>query len=163
MTPAELKTLREACGLSLPHLAALSGVQERTARYWESGQTIVPADVAAMITQLDAQLTHAAQQGASTITDYASAHPGQQLSDVVLVRYKSDADLHRFRPDMQGLPTTSHAAIIYRARTLLARSSIPCRIVFMAPDDYTAWLAKRQDTEATRAEWAALQIPASHL
>lgn len=163
MTPAELKTLRAACGLSLPHLAALSGVQERTARYWESGQTIVPADVSAMITQLDAQLSQAAQQGVSTVTDYASAHPGQKLADVVLIRYKTDADLHRFRPDMRGLPTTSHAAIIYRARSLLARSGIPCRIVFMDPDDYINFRGLRQDTESTRAEWAALQIPESHL
>lgn len=161
MTPAELKTLREACGLSLPNLAAMSGVQERTARYWESGQSAVPADVSDMISKLDLQLTIAANQAVHVIAEHARAHPDQQLTDIVLVRYKNDADLHRFRPDMQGLPTTCHAAIIYRTRAALQDADIPTRIVYMQPEAYTAWLGKRKDTEPTRAEWAALQIPES--
>jgi len=161
MTPAELKTLREACGLSLPNLAALSGVQERTARYWESGQSTVPTDVADMISKLDLQLTLSANQAVHVIADHARANPDQQLEDIVLVRYKTDADLHRFRPDMQGLPATTHAAIIYRARAALQEADIQVRIIYMRPDDYTAWIGKRKDTEPTRAEWAALQIPES--
>lgn len=156
MTPAELKTLREACGLSLPHLAALSGVQERTARYWESGTSRIPADVSAMIAQLDAQLTLAAHQGVHVIAEQARAHPDQPL-EIILIRYRTDADLHRYRTDMQALPASTHAAILYRTRAALESEGIPSRIVYMRPDDYEAWRGKRKDTEPLRAEWAAQQ------
>ena len=159
MTPAELRTLREACCLSLPQLAAAAGVQERTARYWESGHSGVPADVADLITRLDAQLTMASHQAVHVIAEFARAHPGAQLAEIVLIRYRTDADLQRFRIDMQGLPATTHAAIIYRTRAALAGEGIASRIVYMQPDDYTTWRGKRKDTEPLRAEWAVLQIP----
>ena len=56
MTPAELKTLREACGLPQSWLAHQAQVNERTVRYWESGKSSVPDDVAALISRIDAQL-----------------------------------------------------------------------------------------------------------
>ena len=160
MTPAELRTLREACGLTLPQLAAAAGVQERTARYWESGHSTVPADVAAMVQQLDAQLTQAAHQAVHVIAEHARAHPEQPL-EIVLIRYRTDADLHRYRADMAALPATTHAAILYRTRAALEGEGIPNRIVFMDPDSYEAWRGKAKDTEPLRAEWAALQIPES--
>lgn len=159
MTPAELRTLREACGLSLPQLAALAGVQERTARYWESGQSGVPADVADVVLRLDAHLTLAAHQAVAVVADMARAHPGDALAEIVFLRYRSDADLHRYRADMQGLPATAHAAIVYRTRAALAEQRIPCRIVYMVPEAYQAWLGDGVDSETQRAAWAGLQVP----
>ena len=49
MTPAELKTVREACGLPQSWLAHRAQVNERTVRYWESGKSSVPDDVAAWL------------------------------------------------------------------------------------------------------------------
>lgn len=154
MTPAELKTIREACGLTLPDLAAMAGVQERTARYWESGKSAVPADVEELINRLDISLTLAANQAVHLIAEHARKNPDAQI-DVVLIRYKTDDDLHRYRPDMQDLPATAHAAIIYRTRATLANADIPSRIIYMEPDAYSAWLGKRKDNEATRSAWAA--------
>lgn len=159
MTPAELRTLREACGLSLPQLATLAGVQERTARYWESGQSNVPADVADVVLRLDGHLSLAAQQAVDAVADFARARPEGDLADIVFLRYRSDADLHRYRPEMVGLPATAHAAIVYRTRAVLAGSGIPCRIVYMVPDAYTDWRGARVDSETLRAEWAGLQVP----
>lgn len=159
MTAAELRTLREACGLSLPQLAAMADVQERTARYWESGQSAVPADVADIVLKLDAHLNLCAHQAVAAVADFARAHPGQQLADIVLLRYRGDADLHRYRADMQGLPATTHAAIVYRTRAALEGEGIASRIVYMVPEAYQAWLGKRADTEAVRAAWAGLQVP----
>lgn len=156
MTPAELKTVREACGLSLPQLATACGVQERTARYWESGSTPVPADVADLISKLDDRLTLASHQAINFIVDAARANPVRPL-DIVLIRYRTDADLHHYLPDMQGLPATTHAAMLYRTRSALDGDGIPSRIIYMRPDDYEAWLGKRKNTEPLRAEWAGTQ------
>jgi DNA-binding transcriptional regulator YiaG len=160
MTPAELKTLREACGLSLPKLAAICGVQERTARYWESGKTTVPADVQARVYHLDAQLTLIAQQAINTVAEVIQRQ-GSAPAYITLLRYRTDADLDHFHPSptLATCHTGTHAAMLYRIYNTLQRQSIPCRIVYMEPEAYQNWLIATQqtDTEATRSAWAALQ------
>lgn len=164
MTPAELRTLREACGLSLPQLAALCGVRERTARYWESGRSKVPSDVAATIAQLDASLTEAAHRSARLAChlcdrEAGALAQGSRPREIILLRYSTDADLAHYRPDMRHLSTTTHAALLYRTRSLLREEGLTCRIIYMRAHDYEAWRGQRPDDEATRAQWAALQRP----
>lgn len=160
MTPAELKTLREACGLSLPQLAALCQVQERTARYWESGKTSVPTDVQNRVYNLDVQLTLIANQAIKTVASVIQRQ-GKAPANITLLRYRTDADLDRFHPSptLATCYTSTHAAMLYRIYNTLQRESIPCRIVYMEPEAYTAWLKStaQTDTEATRSTWAALQ------
>ena len=118
MTPAELKTLREACGLPQSWLAHQAGVNERTVRYWESGKSSVPDDVAALISRIDAQLDTAARGALEQAQALATAHGAPQT--ITLYRYDNDAEMWERRPDMAGLPVTCHAALLARARRLLS-------------------------------------------
>lgn len=156
MTPAELKTIREACGLSLPQLATMAGVQERTARYWESGHSSVPDDVAALVLNIDRTLDQAVAQALEVVRQQIAAHGGELPQEMVLLRYRTDADLAEFRADMAGMPASTHAALLYRTRAALADLHVASRIVYMEPDDYRAWLGREPDTEDRRAAWAAL-------
>jgi transcriptional regulator with XRE-family HTH domain len=157
MTPAELKTIREAVGLSVPDLAALAGVQERSVRYWESGRSAVPDDVASIVTRLDQQLAGTTRQLVDLVREQIQAMGGQAPADIVLLRYRENADLWRFRPDMKPFPTATHGALLARCRAGLADLHVKTRIVYMEPDAYNQWLAGREDGDALRSEWAALQ------
>lgn len=161
MNGAEFKTLREACGLTVPDMAKLAisprtgeAVGERTVRYWESGSVPVPGDVAEMLEQLDTMLSHAADQALETWRAAVQTH-GQGPDLVYLVRYRENEDLWRYRPDMKGLPATCHAALINRARLALASVACHTKIIWMEPAEYSKWLAGRKDSEALRAAWAA--------
>ena len=118
MTPAELKTLREACGLPQSWLAHQAQVNERTVRYWESGKSSVPDDVAALISRIDAQLDTAARGVLEQAQALTTTHGAPQT--ITLYRYDTDAELWERRPDMAGLPVTCHAALLARARRLLS-------------------------------------------
>ncbi len=152
MTPAELKTLRESLGLSAQWVADQSGVRLRTVQYWEAGRMPVPEDVAALLSRIDAQYERAVSEALAAINEAP-----EKPAEVVLVRYRSDADLWRFRPDMEPLPASSHAALLSRLRRALWTAGVPSVIEYMEPDEYLAWLGKRKDTDAMRAAWAAAQ------
>lgn len=158
MTAAELKTLREAIGLTVPDLAALAGVQERTVRYWESGRNAVPDDVAAQVEAIDQRLTDMAAAAMRQVRETAAAQGGLPAS-VVLVRYRENADLWRCHPGFRPLPVTTHAALLARTRAALADLHVRSVIQYMEPAQYAQWLAGRPDSEAMRSAWAAEQIP----
>lgn len=157
MTPAELKTTRESLGLPVAWLAERAGVQERTVRYWESGHTPVPADVAQLVQALDEMIDRTVQEGMEQIRRASQA--GMHPETVVLVRYRTDDELWAFRSDMKGLPATAHAVLISRLRRALWADGIPSLIQFMDPHAYREWLNGRKDDEPLRAEWAA-SLPA---
>lgn len=161
MNGAEFKTLREACGLSVPDMSRLAisprtgeKVGERTIRYWESGSVPVPDDVAEILTKLDTMLSHAAQQALEAWRAAVKTH-GQGPDMVYLVRYRENEDLWRYRADMKGLPATCHAALINRARLALWGVGCATKIVWMEPGEYSKWLAGRKDSESLRVAWAA--------
>ncbi len=156
MTPAELKTMREAVGLSVPDLAALAGVQDRSVRYWESGRNAVPADVAAMVEGLDARLDGLTGQLVAVVRDLISRR-GSAPEEITLLRYRENADLWHFRPDLKPYPATTHGALLARCRAALADLHVKTRIVYMEPQAYAQWLTGRADSETARSEWAALQ------
>lgn len=195
MTGAELATWREFAGLSREDLAHLAGVQPRTVKHWESGRAGVPADVQAIAQQaayavrtaaahalrvIDQQARAAAPAAGRTMPlssqpdSTAHATPGATPGDVVLMRYRTDEDLHRHRPDMRGMPCGMHGAIVREVCAGLARRALPYpdgtapanppprpRVVWMDSASYAAWLARQPgrpaDTETTRAQWAAEQ------
>ena len=126
MTSAELKTLREACGLSQEWLAQRARVNQRTVRYWESGKSPVPEDVAEIISGIDATLNAAAEQAREQARRLSLAHGKPEA--VTLFRYSSDAELWEGRPDMSGLPAKCHAALLARARHLLIADDQICEI-----------------------------------
>ena len=153
MTPAEFKTMRESLGLTAQWIADNACVKLRTAQYWEAGRMAVPADVAGMLDRIDKTLESTVAQAVAHIDDLSEQHGAP--AEITLVRYRTDADLWRFRPDMKPLPATTHAAMLSRLRRALWSRSIPSVIEFMEPDEYMAWLDGRPDTEAERASWAA--------
>jgi transcriptional regulator with XRE-family HTH domain len=122
MSPAELKTAREACGLSQGWLAERAGVNIRTVRYWEDGRAHsrdghvakVPDDVATIIAEADALIARAAREEYAKLSKQFG-----KPEDVVLYRYRTDTDLWQHRADMVGYPVTYHAAMLHRAAIAL--------------------------------------------
>lgn len=154
MTPAELKTIRESLGLPLKWVADQARVQLRTAQYWESGHTGVPEDVAAMLTALDDQVWSIVAQGLEQIKAAADSNEGLP-EEVVLIRYRSDADLWAFHPEFEPIPASTHAMLVSRMRRKLWEIGVPSVIQYMSPKEYSAWLEGREDSDVLRAEWAA--------
>lgn len=152
MTPAELKTLREKWGLSLNWLAKAGGVQLRSAQYWESGKRDVPEDVAALMTIVDMRLWEIVDRSVEFVL---SLDPRPEC--VVLIRYKTDEDLHKYRPDMVDFPARAHAMILARSQEAFDVEGIAVKIVYLDPEPYEAWLklTQKTDSEQTRAEWAS--------
>jgi transcriptional regulator with XRE-family HTH domain len=156
MTPAELKTIREAIGLTVPDLAALAGVQERTVRYWESGRSAVPDDVQAQVLKIDSWLSEQAREALATVRALAS-DVGALPESIHLLRYRESADLWRSQPAYKPLPVTVHAAALARTRAALADLHVRSVIVYMEPGEYSRWLQGRSDSAELRAAWAGEQ------
>lgn len=153
MNGTELKTLRQSLFLSQAECAALHGVKDRVYRYWESGDWVVPDDVAARMRALDAQASRMASEGMIDWNRLRQAH-GKPES-IALLRYACDEDLWRGR-DLGGMPANAHAAAIDRLRQALEAAGQRVRLVTMNWQDYTDWLAdnRRTDNPAWRAAWA---------
>ena len=117
MNSAELKTIREACGLSQEWLAVRAQVNQRTVRYWESGKSSVPNDVAALISGIDDTLQRAALEGVAQARRLIIAHGAPKT--ITLFRYVSNEQLWEARKDMAGLPASCHAALVARVRRML--------------------------------------------
>lgn len=157
MTPAELKTMREAIGLSVSELAAFANnVQERTVRYWESGRNQVPKDVETLVMDIRQLLDARANELAEAIRELIRID-GPLEGPFVLIRYKENADLWHFEPKWRSLPTTAHGAFLTKCRVALADLGVATRIVYMDPQAYSLWLNGRQDELGMRISWAMLQ------
>lgn len=129
MTPAELKTYRESLGLTLQWLADNSNVKLRTAQYWESGRMSVPLDVSERLSKLDQQFSKAADYAVQIAHENVTAQDSMP-DNVVLYRYRTEDELWQARPDMQGLPVTSHAALLNRCRLALEADGFIVRIEY---------------------------------
>lgn len=123
MTPAELKTRREALGLTVGWLAEQAGVGERTVRYWESGRNQVPDDVAGLILRIDAQAEKMVAEALAVVDETTRVHGGPPEC-VDLRRYATDAELWRKHPGLRPLPATFHASVLDRTRRALAGRGI---------------------------------------
>jgi len=124
MNSATLKTLREACGLSVSDLARLipslkapgDTVKERTVQYWEKGRNAIPKDVAELVCDIDAELN-------KMVDLYMAALP-KGVSSTTLYRFKDVEDLWRLHPNMANLPVTCHAAMLNRIGLRLGSAQI---------------------------------------
>ena len=135
MTGAELQALREASGLDRDQFGEMCGVQGRSIKYWETGQTNhgVPADVEALILDLSAK-----------------------------VDAETDAALKQWKPGQYLLRTSSaiQNQVISRVFRILRKQGHDVRIVSI---DYKAlkdWLHanNKRDTPESRQQWASLAI-----
>lgn len=132
MTSAELKTTRESLGLTADWLAKKAGVQLRTVRYWESGRNAVPEDVAKIMTDLQTWRDSAV---AAMVQSYEGATP--KPDEIVLLRYRDDAQLWTHHPGFEGLPVTFHASALLAAQKALQAIGCRVKIVYMNSEAYT--------------------------
>ena len=158
MTGPELKTIREGLGLSVPSLAKLANVQERTVRYWESGKNPVPTDVAALINKIDNEIQKTSDQALLHFID--SKTSTNNVKNVVLLRYKTDEDLWQYQESFTPLPATCHAAMLNRVRLGIIKNGGTVQIVFFEPEKYEIWRNKQglADSAGTRAAWGTISI-----
>lgn len=156
MTGAEFRTLRESLGLSGDQLAQLLDVRDRTVRRWEAGDQAVPDGAGEDLARIDAMLERAVLEMVDVLQEQIAEHGAPQ--SITLVRYRTDEDLGRYRPDMAAWPACVHSALVDRVRLAAARLGIASRIVYMDRESYDAWRERRKDSEALRAAWAAEQI-----
>lgn len=125
MTPAELKTIREACGLSVADLAHIirspkskKHLKESTIRKWENdNSSIIPDDVENLLLRLEADILTYSHK-------LASKYISEANTLIILRRYKLKCEFWQEYPIFKGLPTSYHAAILYRARKLLEKYKI---------------------------------------
>lgn len=161
MSSAEMKTLRESLGLSQEWLAKHFDVQTRTIHYWESSalRGPIPFDVANALTRLDAKI--------AALTAMVINRLGKEMADrgnpgtITLLRYHSEEELWRFRPDLKPWPATCHASMLNRIRIAAMALGYEVRIVYMVhTQEYCDWLLAqgREDSEENRLDWAISHI-----
>jgi len=156
LTAAELKTIRESCGLTVPDFASLVGVDERTLRYWESGKTAPKtADIYDLLLGVNDRIEVCVAQAVQQVKAIIAAHG--KPAEIALLRYRENADLWHYLPDWRPLPCTCHGAMLARTRSALADLHVATKIVYLDVPRYVAWLNGRADNSALRAEWAGLQ------
>ncbi len=156
MNGATLKTIREALGLSVPWFASFCAVQERTARYWESGRMAVPTQVRTAILELERAAAETADQLVAQVRALIAAH-GRPDGPIPIVRYQDDDDLAHYQPNMEGLPATYHAAVIARARWALANEvEIEARMLDAAAYEVWRRTIGEADSPSLRARFVAL-------
>ena len=138
MTGAELQALREACGLDRDQFGELCGVQGRSIKYWETGASNhgVPADVAEMVTNLEANISNDAANEISLLSKSKDCH--------VLMR--------------GGDPITNEIA--HRVFLALRRRGHDVRIVAFDVQAFKAWIASTggRDTPESRQAWAVQAV-----
>ena len=125
LTGAELKTLREALGLTVQELAGLGKVQLRSAQYWESGKYNVPDDVAELLSRIDKRFDELAIFNVQKILE-----SGLKPDLVTLTRYQSDKDLRDAHPDMTYAGVAHHAALVDRSRRRLEDAGYKVEIIY---------------------------------
>ena len=155
MTPAELKTYRETLGLPREWFAKKAGVEPRTVSYWESGKHKVPDDVAEMVNGIYRMCRNAADEAIKQVSMFSEANSIPE--QINLLRYKDEKDLWQCQPGFNGLPVSTHAAMLVMITYELRLMGITCAIVYFDAEKYKLWVGNRHDNAVARSEWAALQ------
>ena len=170
MTGAELQTLREACNLSRDELATLAGVAARTVKHWENGRAGVPADVAALVADIDGIITREVHTTAQHAMQWAreGGRDGNPVRPAVLVLYGPESwpKWHHLG-GFSALPVGVASALVSRCRLLMqagesGKHAMPVRVVRFDESNYLAWLklAPDADDPGTLQRWAAEQVTA---
>ena len=151
MNGTTLKALRLALGFTQQEAANMIGaVSMRTWRYWEDEGRTIPADVKATMRELIAfkktLLDNAVLQVAQTIES-------QGVPERVAITYYATLDAWMTQDGALPMQWKPHC---------MAMGALAERYDFVSLIDfdalkYQAWLGRKTDNSALRAQWAALQ------
>ena len=129
MSPAEFKTLREACGLSQQAAAAFLAVHLNTVQQWESGRSRVAAGAGEDMQRLDAQMERAVLEMIDTWREKAAEFGEPAM--ISLARWRGAEAYAGTHHAAGGLPYGAHCALIGRAATALRRLGAPVEISYV--------------------------------
>lgn len=155
ITAAELKTLRESLGLTSQWIADMACVKLRTAQYWESGRMTVPLDVSTKLKEIDLLLNLKVKEAINGYVNALINQYGRSI-EIPLVRYRTDIELWRYVPAMEGLPLTTYAVYLARLqKDLRVNHSINSFFGYIDITEYKSSIKKeeRDDSEFERALW----------
>ena len=129
MTPAEYRTMREACGLSQQSAAPFHGVTYRAIQQWEAGVNRVPARTAEEIRALDVRIS----DGASALIA-AQGRRSRTAPPVRLFRWRTqDAYEATHGAKATSLPFGAYNAMLGRAMSRMLIEGRPY-VVEWAPE-----------------------------
>ena len=169
MTGAELQALREACGLDRDQFGEMCGVQGRSIKYWEMGQTNhgVPADVEALVLDLvgknSAQRHDMTAIARNLFSDLRlNGRNVRQIAELLLemddkVSREAETEIKRLTSaaNVVLMRTADPLKTEVSSRVYMALRRI-CQNVRLVSFDYKAYRAQLsgQDTPESRQAWA---------
>lgn len=101
MKPIELRSRREALGLSQRDLAKQLGNAQNTVSQWEAGKRLIPQDVERVLATLEKQVSLMIEQALSVLES-------NDADPIVLITHATDASLWAAHPEMDGTPAVIH-------------------------------------------------------
>lgn len=128
MTPAEYRTLREACGLSKQDAATFHNVAPRTIEHWEAGKNPVPDGVAEELRLLDLNINAAVQHKLDRLPAFSS-----EAKPFMLKRHRTAEEYVGSRHHRLGLPFACDGVVAARAAYLLERKGARYMISWSDP------------------------------
>lgn len=122
-------------------------------RYWETGRMAVPDDVERLIIELEKTSERACKEALNAIK--RSTEKLGKPREVMLVRYRTDDELWKYRPDMKGLPTAYHGAVVAR---VMRAADVEIVAEWLDSEAYDEWLkaTKQKDSEGLRAQFVGM-------
>lgn len=106
MTNVEFITVREWLGLSQEGLAKILNVRKDTLARWETGRDLIPYRVREEMEKAELDTATAVAELVAALRD---------ASDVAVVAYRTDAEMHAARPETSHLPARWWRHVIARA------------------------------------------------
>lgn len=162
MNSAELRTIREALGLSRDEAASWLEVSSTRLRQWEDGNRPVPVGVLAQMRSLAIEA-----ERFTTLEVRGRVVDEPTGETVVLLRYRSAED--RVTDEADGhdpaeradrgcdLPVVVQAVASWRAAQILLDHGHDARLAWFNPREYSHWLGDRANTAAAHRQWATTQ------
>ena len=133
MNKAEFKTLRESLGLSVQDLANYVDVNDRTVRRWESPDYEdykPPIDVIEKLQKLNFTFNEMTLHSVNFTKEKEIEFKGHGNMVINLYRYKTKEQLWHDQPEFKGLPTSCHAAMLWRVKQKLENEGFQIEIVY---------------------------------
>jgi len=131
MSPIELRSRREALGLSQQGLAECLGVKQATVSAWEKGTRVIPDGISERIDALEDHVETLIDQALDGI-DQAEDLPGPPM----LFVWPTNQAYWAAHPESDGHPAVLHRVAMARARTL---ADTPDINLVTPPDKEEQW------------------------